>query len=447
VLLGVASLWGPACGRVGYDQIPKQARSSGGAGSGGADVGTTGGGISSDASGGRSGTGGAGAPSDASVFPSGGTAGRASGGGSGTGGSVADSGALDSGCGRPACDPWWDPAFTRRRKLSFAQDLEPENVSDLSVLVRLDATRISYGQTQPLGQDIRFVDDDGTTVLPHEIERWGPASTSVLWVRVPRIDGGTNIDHIWMYYGNAVAQAVEQKSVVWSGYDAVYHLDDFADSTGKQPVAVDHGTANVTDGIGHARLLDGVAAYIDLGSNLSLLEGAAAVTLSARVRVKSVVGERALFSYSVNSAVPTGLSRAFMSFVNAADVRAGGRAHDTDAASSFLTTMGGPMKVGSTTWTHLAAVIDLRTQEVLLFADGSLLSTDTLSTPFTAATMDKTPTSFNVLGASDDATSQFLDGALDEVRITSIRRSASYIGTDARSEDDTLIQFGAEEVF
>lgn len=60
---------------------------------------------------------------------------------------------------------------------------------------------------------------------------------------------------------------------------------------------------------------------------------------------------------------------------------------------------------------------------------------------------DATPTSFNVLGASDDTTSQFLDGALDEVRVTSIRRSASFIQTDARSESDQLIQFGSEEVF
>lgn len=352
----------------------------------------------------------------------------------------------DSGCGATGCDPWWDTNFKRRRKLTFDQRQQPGSVESLSVLVLLDATRIDYGAMQSLGQDIRFVDDDGTTVLRHEVERWTVGGTSVVWVRVPSIEPGTDLDHVWMYYGNSSAPDAQQPSDVWSGYDAVYHLDGLADSTGKHAAAVDHGTTAVTDGIGSARGFDGVAAYLDLGANLSMLEAASMMTMSLRVRVRSIVGERALLSASVNSAVPTGLSRAFVSFVNTADLRAGGRARDVDATSSFLTTLNAPMAVGANTWQHVAAVMDLGSQEVLLFVDGVLQPTDTLSIPFSAPTTDSTPTSFNVLGASDDLTSQYLDGALDEVRIAPARRTPAWVDTDARSERDGLIRFGAEEV-
>jgi hypothetical protein len=232
---------------------------------------------------------------------------------------------------------------------------------------------------------------------------------------------------------------------VWAGYDAVYHLDALMDSAGNQAAAVDHGTT-VTDGIGRARGFDGVAAYIDLGSNLSMLQVASTMTVSLRVRVRSIVGERALLSASVNSAAPTGLSRAFVSFVNAADVRAGGRARDVDATSSFLTTLNAPMSVGANAWQHIAAVMDLGSQEIRLFVDGTLQQTDALSVPFSAPSTDDTPTSFNVLGASDDLSSQYLDGALDEVRIAPTRRAAAWIETDARSERDELVQYGPEQV-
>jgi hypothetical protein len=439
------------CGRIGYDELALSSLFTGGhaavtavieGGSGGAsnrgdassDSGT-GGGLGS---GGASGSG----NRDAGRGGTQGTGGLtvASGGGGGAEASA------DSGCGTTGCDPWWDSNFKRRRKLTFDQRQQPGSVESLSVLVLLDATRIDYGATQSLGQDVRFVDDDGRTVLRHEVERWTAGATSVVWVRVPSIEPRTDLDHVWMYYGNPSAPDVQEPGGVWGGYDAVYHLDGLADSTGKQAAAADHGTTVVTDGIGHARGFDGVAAYLDLGANLSMLQAASMMTVSLRVRVRSIVGERALLSSSVNSATPTGLSRAFVSFVNAADLRAGGRARDVDATSTFLTTLNAPMSVGANTWQHIAAVMDLTSQEILLFVDGALQQTDALSIPFSAPMTDATPTSFNVLGASDDLTSQYLDGTLDEVRIAPVRRTPAWVDTDARSERDGLIRFGPEQI-
>ena len=127
------------------------------------------------------------------------------------------------------------------RQLIFDNVLRSENLVDFPVLVQLDSSRVDYSLTQNDGADLRFVDLNGT-LLPHEIETWNAAGTSYVWVKVPQIDGSSGTDHIWLYYGNAVAAAWRQNvAAVWnSGYAAVYHLDAHArqDSTAN----LNHGT-------------------------------------------------------------------------------------------------------------------------------------------------------------------------------------------------------------
>jgi hypothetical protein len=77
-------------------------------------------------------------------------------------------------------------------------------MADALVLIALAATRIDYGQTRNYGQDLRFVDGDGT-VLAHDIEEWNEAGTLYVWVKVQQFDGPSNTDFFHMYYGNAVA--------------------------------------------------------------------------------------------------------------------------------------------------------------------------------------------------------------------------------------------------
>ncbi|NIM51397.1 MAG: DUF2341 domain-containing protein, partial [Gemmatimonadales bacterium] len=55
-------------------------------------------------------------------------------------------------------------------------------------------------------------------------EKWDEAGTSWVWVKVPQIDGSSNTDYIWMYYG-ADASDGQNAADVWSqGYVSVWHL-------------------------------------------------------------------------------------------------------------------------------------------------------------------------------------------------------------------------------
>ncbi len=104
-----------------------------------------------------------------------------------------------------AVDPWWDASWTRRIKLTINNASRAENLVNFPILVALNEPRITYADFKAGGDDIRFVDADGTTVLNYEIEKWDTGGTSPLWVRIPQIDASSGLDYIYMYYKNSGA--------------------------------------------------------------------------------------------------------------------------------------------------------------------------------------------------------------------------------------------------
>ncbi|NIQ77437.1 MAG: hypothetical protein GTO14_13105, partial [Anaerolineales bacterium] len=57
---------------------------------------------------------------------------------------------------------WWNQSWSRRRKITF-NNSQPQNLINFPVLIKLDSSRIDYANTKDLGEDIRFVDADGTS--------------------------------------------------------------------------------------------------------------------------------------------------------------------------------------------------------------------------------------------------------------------------------------------
>jgi hypothetical protein len=84
-----------------------------------------------------------------------------------------------------------------------------------------------YGDLVQGGQDIRFIDDDGETELAYHIDNWNPSGMSNLWVEVPVIDGGSDDDRIWMYYGSPGAPDVQDPQSSFDEHHAgVWHLQE-----------------------------------------------------------------------------------------------------------------------------------------------------------------------------------------------------------------------------
>jgi hypothetical protein len=110
-----------------------------------------------------------------------------------------------------------------------------EDVTDLPVMVRVAEVVEAAGldpATLSLGlDDLRFTDDDGVTILPHEVERLetadGGVASAHVWLRVPHVPAFRSDDFVWMYWGNAGAPNAEDAAGVWqSGFEAVFHLDE-----------------------------------------------------------------------------------------------------------------------------------------------------------------------------------------------------------------------------
>ncbi|MCD6065236.1 MAG: hypothetical protein K0S33_62 [Bacteroidetes bacterium] len=83
------------------------------------------------------------------------------------------------------------------------------------------------------GTDIVFTGSDGTTIIPHELELYDPASGSlIVWVRVPLLK--TDVSTVlYMYYGNSCA-IVGSGSAWPSVYRSVLHLDENPATTAPQ---------------------------------------------------------------------------------------------------------------------------------------------------------------------------------------------------------------------
>ena len=151
-----------------------------------------------------------------------------------------------------------------------------ETIENFPLLVRLDATKVSYPDfLQPNGGDMMFVQGEGDAAvrLPHEIQSWNTDGESLVWVRVPELTVGATFD---LYYSSTALNAVENDpSEVWSEYVSVLHYEEsgtgettlanVADST-KNATAKGSGSARVGGVLGGARYNTPDGCGIDMGA-------------------------------------------------------------------------------------------------------------------------------------------------------------------------------------
>lgn len=137
----------------------------------------------------------------------------------------------------PATDPSiWNggtmAAWAHGARIAFPGYTNSETLSNIPLLVRLDATNVpgfSYSQLAfANGADLRFTDASGTTELAYEIEKWDPAGTSLVWVKVPSLTASTSILAFW---GNPAATATAAPNslsglALWLKADAITGLAD-----------------------------------------------------------------------------------------------------------------------------------------------------------------------------------------------------------------------------
>lgn len=339
-----------------------------------------------------------------------------------------------------ACpDEWWDCAWAHRQRLSLVEGTDAP-LTGVPVLVLLTAGRVDHERMQADGEDVRFVAASGA-VVPYEIERWDPAGVSTLWIHVDALGGAA--DHVWLYYGNPVAESAEDPASVWPDpFLGVWHLeDDPLDSTGLDNHASTTGTTTVVPGhIGNGRNLGSSSARLDVGPNASLADAfIGGGTISAWFRARSFGG--------------SGFGR--IADKEGGPGGAGWLLYAASGGHLRFHTWYGPK--ANVTWETPAEVIDLHrwvhvtvTFDALgpatpqIFVDGVPIA---LEDPGDVPAVDMVPSDLDrplTLG-NRPANDRRFDGILDEVRLERTTRSAEWVRVQHDSMRDALLDYGPIE--
>ena len=351
---------------------------------------------------------------------------------------------------------WWDTRWSHRRKLSFDNSGQPENLVDFPVLVVLNSSRIDYGKTRAGGIDLRFVDANDQTLLSHEIESWNPSGDSYVWVRVPQVDASSSTDFMWMYYGNPTAPNAENIPLVWSpGFVMVHHLNETVTDGTHVDSATNDGFANDASTIlvqaqGTATgIIDGADSFVRPSNHRIDVPDSPALDMAA--------GD----SFTVEAWVRTNFSASYQMAYSKESRGSPGDGEiqlwtDSGTASFWLNDgAGNTARVGSAAnvaddaWHYMVGRWNESTGFAEIFVDGVNVSIGGGQTPGTLGAVG-TVTPAVIGDEGDDSGGGGAGGAawaglLDEIRVSKVLRSDNWIKAQNKSmRDDSFVSYGAE---
>ncbi len=171
--------------------------------------------------------------------------------------------------------------FARKRITVNAAEVDDE-LTDFPVLVRIPEDE-ELVASRADGKDIYFTQDDGETVLDAEIEYWQQSSGAlVAWVRIPTVSSDEDTA-FYLYYGDETDHSSEfSPQGVWDdAFEGVWHLSSDADATRYGRDGTNNGTTDVDGLMAGARSFDD-RSHIYMGQGL--LPGRRLYTISAWVR-------------------------------------------------------------------------------------------------------------------------------------------------------------------
>jgi hypothetical protein len=128
---------------------------------------------------------------------------------------------------------WWgDGTFTYRKDIVVDKNKVSGDLTNFPVLISLIESSLKSGKLQSDASDLLFTDSNGTK-LAHEIESFTQNNTHgelIAWVKISELPSSDDTV-ISMYFGNSEISTQENPSAVWDGnYMGVWHLND--DPTG-----------------------------------------------------------------------------------------------------------------------------------------------------------------------------------------------------------------------
>ncbi len=265
--------------------------------------------------------------------------------------------------------------------------------------------------------DLRFTASNGTTELSYDIDTWNTNGQSFVWVQVPLITS-TN-DYVYAYWGKAgsTTPAYVTNGATWgTTYRAVWHFPTNAvslrDSTTNRILLSNTGTDNRAGRIAGARNFD-LNDYLSC-ADTSVLDMTDVVTMETWMYSDSDPQEwENLFSKTDGSANNYRLFYRAQAFDDILiSYLSGGTWYHWYPAIDFGLNNGA--------WYHVVGIMDTVKDVREIYVNGRLKTRDTTAIP--AMTPNNGP--FYI---GREAGSYPLDGAQDEVRVSSIARGSNWV--------------------
>jgi hypothetical protein len=347
-------------------------------------------------------------------------------------------------CGRVAFDPVTTgdaPPGASARSVLRLDRIDPgETLVDFPIPVVLDDQRARRDLFAGDGANLRFYDANGT-VLPHEIEQLGTPGGAALvaWVRVPSIVGTSTT--IEVRYGGTPGPAAV--APVWSAdYVGVWHLGSEGmarDSTGNGHTAVEGSPGSTTQvpGVqGLARLFrEADGDYLVIADTTSIV--LSAFTISGWVKIPSAPAADAYYSF---------FTREDANDPAADDLYLGAYGGNPLVLGTCVTATGEKFSLGPAvplgTWSYLATTC--QPNEVRAFVDGTSPATDPVGGALLSSTANPIFIGADRNGSSPAGVpdTDFIEGAMDEMRLQRVVRSSAWLTYDAAAGRDQVLTYG-----
>jgi biopolymer transport protein ExbB len=313
----------------------------------------------------------------------------------------------------PEANAWWDGKWKQRKMIQFdtsstAANIK-ENLTDVPVLIRLHTGNFSFSAAKADGSDMRFVAADDKTPLKYHIEKFDPKEEiALIWVKVPRISGGSSQDSIYMYYGNSSAPDGQDVGGTYDvNYVAVYHLNEKEGAPKDVTAYANHaakfsGKLNLPSVIGNGAQFGGAEEKMTIMESPSLNFNKG-FTFSAWVRLNGLASDAHIFSWDDGKqSLVIGVKG-----VEAYCSLSSGKGQSTVTPKMVALT---PKR-----WRHLAVTVEPNNR-IAMYLDGNEVITSKLTGPV------PTPSADITIGNSTKGGNAF-PGDIDEIQLSNTARN------------------------
>lgn len=317
---------------------------------------------------------------------------------------------------------WFNTDFKRRILLTIINGQVTGTLTDYPFLFNSLVSDLE-GNAQSLGEDIRFVSEDGTTefkVEVQEIDTTVGNGKLIAWTKIPSIQDGTKF---YMYYNNPTAPTPDPQIAkdVWSDYITVDHMvgqpsgPTLIDSRGIH-TSTNFGTIDAPGKIGRARNF--IAANNDYVGKTNFEIPGKVVTLQVWMKPSVLSGSHNVLGKSHDAShVPP--FHKWVLFQNGSSLTFRVDVNFTLALSILQTN----------TFHKIDGVYDgVNAETMSIYVDGIFQT-------LVSRTADIQTGGQEVrIGQNDSSSNESYDGIIDEARTLNVARSAGFLLTEFNNQ-------------